>query len=99
TQPPSHVFPYTTLFRSGVARPHATITVAREQATVMLAIDTSRSMRATDVKPSRLGAAVKAADAFVSKIPKKFRIGIVSFATRARAGLPPPADHLPDEMS
>jgi len=76
----------------GVARPHATITVAREQATVMLAIDTSRSMRATDVKPSRLGAAVKAADAFVSKIPKKFRIGIVSFATSARVALPPTAD-------
>ena len=76
----------------GVARPHATVTVAREQATVMLAIDTSRSMRATDVKPSRLGAAVKAADAFVQKIPKKFRIGIVAFASAARLALPPTAD-------
>jgi Ca-activated chloride channel homolog len=76
----------------GVARPHATITIPREQATVMLAIDTSRSMQATDVKPSRLRAAVKAADEFVSKIPKKFRIGIVSFASSARLALPPTAD-------
>jgi len=76
----------------GVARPHATVTVPREQATVMLAIDTSRSMQATDVKPSRLGAAVKDADAFVAKIPKKYRIGIVVFASSARLGLPPTAD-------
>jgi Ca-activated chloride channel family protein len=76
----------------GVARPHATVTVPREQATVMLAIDTSRSMQATDVKPSRLAAAVKDADAFVKKIPKKYRIGIVVFASGARLGLPPTAD-------
>jgi len=76
----------------GVARPHATVTVAREQATVMIAMDISRSMRATDVKPSRLGAAVKAADSFVQKVPKKFRIGIVSFASAARLALPPTAD-------
>jgi Ca-activated chloride channel homolog len=76
----------------GVARPHATVTVAREQATVMIAIDISRSMRATDVKPSRLGAAVEAADAFVQKVPKKFRIGIVSFASAARLALPPTSD-------
>jgi Ca-activated chloride channel homolog len=76
----------------GVARPHATVTVAREQATVMIAMDISRSMRATDVKPSRLGAAVMAADAFVAKVPKKFRIGIVSFASAARLALPPTSD-------
>jgi Ca-activated chloride channel family protein len=76
----------------GVARPHATVTVPREEATVMLAIDTSRSMRATDVKPTRLGAAEKAADEFVKKVPKKFRIGIVAFASSARLGLPPTDD-------
>jgi len=58
----------------------------------MLAIDTSRSMQATDVKPSRLGAAVKAANEFVAKIPKKFRVGIVAFASSARLGLPPTSD-------
>lgn len=76
----------------GVARPHATISVPREEATVMLAIDISRSMRATDVKPSRLRAAEAAAEAFVHKVPKKFRIGIVSFASAARLALPPTSD-------
>ena len=76
----------------GVARPHATVTVPREQATVMLLIDTSRSMRAKDVKPTRLGAAEIAADEFVKKVPKKFRIGIVAFASSARLGLPPTDD-------
>jgi Ca-activated chloride channel family protein len=76
----------------GVARPHATVTVAREEATVMLLIDTSRSMQATDVKPSRLGAAVKEADEFVKKVPKKFRIGVVVFGSSARLGLPPTSD-------
>ena len=73
----------------GVARPHATVSVAREQATVMLAVDVSRSMGAKDVKPTRLAAAVKAADAFLQKVPKKFRVGVVSFATRAAVTVPP----------
>jgi Ca-activated chloride channel family protein len=76
----------------GVARPHATVSVAREEATVILAIDTSRSMTATDVEPSRLGAAIEAADAFVAKVPKKFRIGVVAFASSARLALPPTTD-------
>jgi len=76
----------------GVARPHATITVPREEATVMLAIDTSRSMGSADVKPSRLAAAVKDAEAFVARVPKKFRIGIVQFASSARIALPPTSD-------
>ncbi len=76
----------------GVARPHATITVPREEATVMLGIDTSRSMRATDVKPTRLTAALLAANEFVKKLPKKYRVGIVSFASNARVALPPTTD-------
>jgi Ca-activated chloride channel family protein len=73
----------------GVARPHATVSVRREEATVMLAIDTSRSMQATDVKPTRLGAALIAAEAFLKKVPEKFRVGVVSFASRAVVTLPP----------
>jgi len=76
----------------GVARPHANVKVKREEATVILAMDTSRSMGATDVKPTRLDAARAAAKAFVAKVPEKFRIGVVSFATRAVVGLPPTAD-------
>ena len=76
----------------GVARPHATVSVKREEATVVLAVDVSRSMKADDVEPTRLGAAQEAAKAFADKVPEKFRIGVVSFATRAVVGLPPTED-------
>jgi Ca-activated chloride channel family protein len=73
----------------GVGRPRANVTVKREEATVLLVIDTSRSMGATDVKPTRLAAAQQAAYSFLDKVPKKFRVGIVSFASRAVVALPP----------
>lgn len=76
----------------GVARPHATVSVKREEATVVLAVDVSRSMKAKDVEPTRLDAARNAAKAFVEKVPEKFRVGVVSFATRASVGLPPTED-------
>jgi Ca-activated chloride channel family protein len=76
----------------GVARPHAVVSVPREEATVVLALDVSRSMKADDVEPTRLEAARQAARAFVEKVPKKFRIGVVSFASRANAALPPTDD-------
>jgi Ca-activated chloride channel family protein len=76
----------------GVARTHAVVSVPREEATVVLALDVSRSMKADDVEPTRLEAARQAARAFVEKVPKKFRIGVVSFASRANAALPPTDD-------
>lgn len=76
----------------GVARPHATVSVRREEATVMLAIDASLSMQATDVKPSRLAAARAAALAFVERVPKRYRIGLVSFNGRPFVILPPTED-------
>lgn len=68
----------------GVARPHAVVSVRRELATVVLAVDTSRSMAATDIEPTRLDAAKRAALTFVDKVPEKFRIGVVAFASAAR---------------
>jgi len=76
----------------GVARPHATVTVPREEATVILAVDVSRSMKAADVAPNRLEAARRAADVFLSKVPSKFRVGVVAFGSRAAIGLPPTQD-------
>jgi len=76
----------------GVARPHATVSVPREEATVILAVDVSRSMKATDVEPTRLDAARAAAKAFLREVPEKFRVGVVSFATRAAVGVPPTDD-------
>ena len=76
----------------GVARPHATVSVPREEATIVLAIDVSRSMQAKDVEPTRLDAARTAAKAFLAEVPEKFRVGVVSFATRAAVGVAPTED-------
>lgn len=76
----------------GVARPHATVTVPREEATVLLAMDVSRSMGADDLYPTRLAAAQRAADNFVDQVPKKYRIGVVSFGSRAQVALAPTDD-------
>jgi Ca-activated chloride channel homolog len=76
----------------GVARPHAIVTVPREEATVVLAMDVSRSMKAKDVQPTRLDAARGAAKAFLADVPEAYRVGVVSFATRAAAGVPPTSD-------
>jgi Ca-activated chloride channel homolog len=76
----------------GVARPHAVVSVPREEATVILALDVSRSMKATDIQPTRLDAARIAAKTFLAEVPEKFRVGVVSFATRAAVGVPPTED-------
>lgn len=76
----------------GVARPHAIVSVPREEATVILAMDTSRSMKADDIQPTRLQAAREAARAFLAEVPAKFRVGVVSFSTRAAVGVAPTED-------
>jgi Ca-activated chloride channel homolog len=76
----------------GVARPHATVSEQREEATVILAMDVSRSMKADDIEPTRLDAARVAAKAFLDEVPEKFRVGVVSFATRAVVGVAPTED-------
>jgi Ca-activated chloride channel family protein len=76
----------------GVARPRATVSVPREEATVLLAMDTSRSMGATDITPTRLVAAQAAANHFVDLVPKRFRIGVISFSSRAQLALAPTDD-------
>jgi Ca-activated chloride channel family protein len=76
----------------GVARPRASVTVKREEATVLIAIDSSLSMSSQDVRPSRLIAAQRAAQAFVEQMPKKFRVGVIGFAGRAYVAVPPTED-------
>jgi len=65
------------------ARPMAVIQLPLAQRTLMLAMDVSGSMRATDVKPNRLVASQEAAKAFVNRLPRDVRVGIVSFAGTA----------------
>jgi len=76
----------------GAARPHANVRVPRKEATIVLAVDVSRSMTATDVTPTRLAAAQRAAEAFLTKIPDRYSVGVVGFGTRAFVALPPTTD-------
>jgi Ca-activated chloride channel family protein len=77
-----------TVLLVGAARPRALVDVKRENATVVLAIDTSRSMQAIDVRPSRMDAIKLAALKFVKDLPRKYRVGIVDFATQASVAAP-----------
>ncbi|MBV8085459.1 MAG: VWA domain-containing protein [Chloroflexi bacterium] len=75
-----------------LAKPQATIEVPRQQGTVMLVIDVSGSMDATDVSPTRLRAAVAAAESFVGQLPSAFQVGVVSFSNTAQVLTPPTSD-------
>ncbi len=66
-----------------VSRPTAIITLPMAERTIMLAMDVSGSMRAEDVKPNRLVASQEAAKAFVNKLPREVRVGVVAFAGTA----------------
>jgi Ca-activated chloride channel homolog len=77
----------------GLARPHARTTVLRDRATVILVIDASRSMHASDIKPTRLIAAQQAVNAFLDKVPKRLRVGLIAFSGDPVVAAPPTTDH------
>jgi Ca-activated chloride channel family protein len=67
-----------------LARPQVTTATPVTQTTVVLVFDTSRSMQANDVKPTRIGAAQTAALDFLARLPRRIRVGVVSFSTDAQ---------------
>jgi Ca-activated chloride channel homolog len=76
-----------------VARPHVTRQVASDRAAVILVLDVSGSMQAEDVRPTRLVAAQRALRAFLEKVPRRVRVGLVLFAGEAQVATPPTDDH------
>jgi Ca-activated chloride channel family protein len=62
-----------------LAQPQKTVAVPVEHAQIMLLTDVSGSMLATDVRPNRLDAARRAAQAFIDEVPKKVNVGIEAF--------------------
>ena len=77
-----------TLLLVGFARPHTSISVKRQEATVVLVLDVSGSMAAKDVQPTRLGAARAAALRFVDKLPKGYRVSLVTFSDHVAVAVP-----------
>jgi Ca-activated chloride channel family protein len=78
---------------TAAARPRVNTMVASDRATIVLVLDVSGSMQAIDVKPTRLVAAQKAMQAFLEKVPKRVRVGLVLFAGEAQVATPPTTDH------
>jgi Ca-activated chloride channel homolog len=74
---------------TALGRPNAPVTTASSRATVVLLVDVSGSMRADDVKPTRLGAAQEAMSVFLDHVPKRVRVGLVSFSTSPQLLVPP----------
>ncbi len=75
------------------ARPQIRVTRPVKGATVMLTNDVSNSMTSTDVKPSRLGAAQKAAISFTEKAVDTIAVGSIEFARRPTLLQSPSTDH------
>jgi Ca-activated chloride channel homolog len=76
----------------GLARPHVKRMLPSERATVILVVDASGSMQARDVKPTRLAAAQDAVRTFLTKVPKRVRVGLVVFAGEPQIAAPPTTD-------
>ena len=80
------------LATSALARPKTHLTVPEDNATVMLVVDVSGSMRADDVEPTRLDAATTAMRAFLDRLPKRFKVGLVAFSSEAEVLAEPTRD-------
>jgi Ca-activated chloride channel family protein len=76
----------------GFARPEASVTVKRQDATVVLVLDVSGSMAAKDSQPTRLGAARAAAKRYVDKLPKGYRMSVITFSDHTTLATPPTHD-------
>jgi Ca-activated chloride channel homolog len=77
---------------AALARPRVNVSALRENASVVLAIDSSGSMYADDVPPTRLGAAQAAVRHFLTKLPAKYRVGLVTFSSEAQVLASPTTD-------
>lgn len=76
-----------------VARPHVDRVVMDERATVILVLDTSRSMLSDDVRPSRLEAAKAAAQRFLDRVPRRLRVGLITFSGDVIVAATPTHEH------
>jgi Ca-activated chloride channel family protein len=76
-----------------LAAPRVTDRVPIRAASLMLVLDHSGSMDADDVRPTRLRAAVRAANTFIDQLPSSARVGVVAFSTAPDTVQQPVTNH------
>ena len=76
-----------------LARPHLTYKASVRQASIVLVTDHSGSMAANDVQPTRLVAAVRAANTFIDQLPQKVSVGAVAFSSSPDSVQGPVTNH------
>jgi Ca-activated chloride channel family protein len=78
-----------------LARPEKSYRVAVGNTAVMLVSDQSGSMAADDVSPTRLQAAIRAANTLMNELPSSAALGAITFSSGANAALAPNHNHAP----
>ena len=76
-----------------LARPQVTHRVPIGDDSIMLVLDHSGSMAADDVSPTRIAAAIKAANTFIDQLPSNVRLGFVGFGSAPDAVQQPVTNH------
>lgn len=75
-----------------MARPAVEETGEENRSTVMLTLDVSDSMLYKDLQPTRLAAAIDAAERFIDEAPESTAIGVTTFAWSNQVALAPTLD-------
>lgn len=83
------------LLAVALARPQITYRAAVGRTSIVLVSDHSGSMAADDVAPSRLAAAIRAANTFADQLPSTVWLGAVTFSTSPDGVQQPVANHAP----
>lgn len=81
------------LLVGAIAAPRLKHRVPIRAASLMLVLDHSGSMDANDVSPTRLRAAIRAANTFIDQLPASARVGVVAFSTAPDTAQQPVANH------
>jgi Ca-activated chloride channel family protein len=81
------------LLIGAIAGPRVNHRVPIRAASLMLVLDHSGSMASTDVAPTRLQAAMRAANTFIDQLPSSARVGVVAFSTAPDTVQQPVTNH------
>jgi Ca-activated chloride channel family protein len=76
-----------------LARPHISHRDPIRDASLVLVLDHSGSMAANDVKPTRIAAAIRAANGFISELPSSIHLGAIGFSSQPDSVQRPVANH------